>query len=131
MIVVAASVVLEVLLRTPRASAIEGRLFAQGEQLHAPHLIDLEITQVLRRYALRRELSAVRCDEALSDWLAFPVRRHGLELLLPRVWALRGTLTAYEAAYVALAEALEVPLLTRDAKLARAPGHDARVQVVA
>ena len=130
MIVIDASAAVEVLLRRSGAPKLEDRLFAGSEALHAPQLIDLEIAQVLRRHARRRELPVARCDEALADWLAFPVWRHGHELLLPRIWELRDTLTAYDAAYVALAEALDAPLLTTDAKLAGAPGHRARVEVL-
>lgn len=130
MIVVDASAALELLLRTPGAAALEGRLFGAGETLHAPHLIDLEIAQVLRRFAQGGVLTPARCGEALDDWRGFSVRRYPHEMLLPRVWALRETLTAYDAAYVALAEALDAPLVTTDAKLARASGHGARVEVV-
>lgn len=129
MIVLDASAALEVLLRTARAPGLEARLFTAGETLHAPHLIDLEIAQVLRRYAQVGDLPAARCAEALEDWHAFPLRRYPHAELLPRVWELRDTLTAYDAAYVALAEALDAPLLTTDAKLARAPGHAARVEL--
>jgi predicted nucleic acid-binding protein len=129
-IVIDASAALEVLLRTPCAAALEARLFQRGESLHAPHLIDLEIAQVLRRYALSKQATARRCGEALEDWQAFSVHRHAHEPLLARVWMLRDNLTAYDAAYVALAEALDAPLLTRDARIANAPGHGARIELV-
>ena len=67
---------------------------------------------------------------ALSDLADFPLHRYGHEFMLPRIWELRDNLTAYDAAYVALAEALDAPLLTRDARLAAAPGHRARIEVV-
>ena len=130
MIVVDASAALEVLLRGPAAGALEARLFARGEVLNAPHLIDLEVAQVLRRFVLAGQMPLVRAAEALDAWRGIPLRRWGHEALLPRVWALRDTLTAYDAAYVALAEALDAPLLTTDAKLARAAGHGVRVEVV-
>ena len=130
MIVVDASAVLELLLRGPGAAALEARVFRPGETLHAPHLVDLEVAQVLRRFAQGGVLAPARCGEALEDWRAFPVRRYPHEMLLPRIWTLRETLTAYDAAYVALAEALEAPLVTTDAKLARAPGHAASIEVV-
>lgn len=129
MIVVDASVVLEVLLQTPSAAALQLRLFQPAETLHAPHLIDLEVAQVLRRYAASKQVGATRCRTALSDWLAFPVSRYPHDALLPRIWQLRGNLTAYDAAYVALAEALASPLLTRDVRLASAPGHHAKVEL--
>ena len=130
MIVVDASAMLEALLRTPAAAAVAERLFEPGETLHAPHLIDLEVAQVLRRYAATGQVGAVRCRAALDYLADFPLNRYPHALLLPRIWELRANLTAYDAAYVALAEALEAPLLTRDERLAAAPGHRARIEVV-
>lgn len=130
MIVVDASAVLETLLRTPAAGAVEDRLFASGETLHAPHLIDLEVAQVLRRYAAAGELAPERGRTALADFVDFPIHRYPHDILLPRIWELRGNLTAYDAAYVALAEALDAALLTRDRKLAAATGHRARIEAV-
>lgn len=130
MIVLDASAALEVLLGGRARTAVEGRIFAEGETLHAPHLIDLEVAQVLRRHVLAGHMRPARGDAALDVWRQFPVERHGHELLMARVWRLRDTMTAYDAAYVALAEALAAPLLTTDAKLARTPGHGARVEVV-
>src|ERR1700722_7812451 len=128
-IVVDASAILEVLLRTPVAPAIEERLFERGETLHAPHLLDLEVLQVLRRYAAAGEISAERAREALDDLAAFRLRRWAHDALALRIWELRQNLTAYDAAYVALAEALGAPLLTRDRRLASAPGIRAPVEV--
>ena len=130
MIVVDASAALEVLLRTPAAAAVEGRLFDPDETLHAPHLIDVEVAQVLRRYAATGQIDPERCRAALGDFGVFSLRRYPHDFLLPRIWDLRDNLTAYDAAYVALAEALDAPLLTRDRRLAAAPGHDARVELV-
>lgn len=127
MIVVDASAALEVLLRTPAASAVEERLFAPGETLHAPHLIDLEVAQVLRRYAAAGEIAPERGRAALADFVDFPISRYPHVVLLPRIWELRARLTAYDAAYVTLAEALDAPLLTGDRKLAGAQGHRARI----
>jgi predicted nucleic acid-binding protein len=128
--VVDASTLLEVLLRTASATALEARLFAAGETLHAPHLIDIETAQVLRRYAAAGEIDQDRGRAALQDLADFPLRRYPHDLLLPRIWALRHNVTAYDAAYVALAEALDAPLLTRDRRLAAASGHRARIEVV-
>lgn len=128
MIVVDASALLEVLLRTPAAPQVEERLFASRETLHAPHLIDLEVAQVLRRYVQGGQMSAVRARQALDDLGALRLTRWPHDALLPRVWALRANLTAYDAAYVALAEALGAPLVTRDRRLATAPGVKARIE---
>jgi predicted nucleic acid-binding protein len=120
-IVVDASALLEVLLRTPAAPQVEERLFAAGKTLHAPHLIDLEVAQVLRRYVQGEQMSAVRARQALEDLGALRLTRWPHDALLPRIWELRANLTAYDAAYVALAEALDAPLVTRDRRLAAAP----------
>ena len=88
MIVVDASAILEVLLRTPAAQAIEERLFERGETLHAPHLVDLEVLQVLRRYAAAGEISAERAREALDDLAAFRLRRWAHDALALRIWEL-------------------------------------------
>ncbi len=130
MIVVDASVLLELLLRTPYAETAEKQLFAPRETLHAPHLLDLEITQVLRRYAMTSAVPPERGALALADLADFPLRRYPHDFLLPRVWDLRASLTAYDAAYVALAEALDARLLTRDGRIARAWGHHARIELL-
>ena len=127
MIVVDASAVLEVLLQTPAAPRISRRLFAPGETLHAPHLIDIEVAQVVRRYERSGALTPVRGAEALADLADLPLHRYPHNILLSRIWQLRHNLTAYDAAYLALAEALRAPLLTRDRALASAGG---RVKVV-
>jgi predicted nucleic acid-binding protein len=128
--VIDASALLEALLQTPAAAAVEERLFADGLPLHAPHLIDLEVTQVLRRYEATGQVDAARCQDALDMLQEFSLRRYQHDVLLPRVWELRHNLTAYDAAYVALAEALDAPLLTRDRHLAAAAGHHARIELV-
>jgi predicted nucleic acid-binding protein len=129
-IVTDASAMVEVLLRFPAAEAIETRLFAPGETLHAPHLLDVEVAQVVRRYVGRGEIDRERGRRALAILADLPVRRYPHVPLLPRIWALRDNLTAYDAAYVALAEALDAPLLTRDARLATAAGDRARIELV-
>lgn len=111
------------------ASVVEARLFGAAS-LHAPHLLDLEVTQVLRRYERAGELTARRGREALEDLSAFRIERYPHSLFLPRIWSLRRNATAYDACYLALAEALEAPLLTGDRRLASVPGHDARVEVL-
>jgi predicted nucleic acid-binding protein len=130
MIVVDASALLEVLLRMSAAKAVEDRLFAPRQTLHAPHLLDLEVAQVIRRYAANGEIDGERGREALADLADLPLRRYPHDFLLPRIWDLRSNLTAYDAAYVALAEALETPLLTRDRRLAAAAGDRAQIELV-
>lgn len=129
MIVVDASALLEALLRTSTAEAVEKRLFASGETLHAPHLLDVEVTQVIRRYAIAGEVAEERGRAALADLIDFPIRRYPHGFLLPRVWELRNSLTAYDAVYVALAEALDAPLLTRDRRLAAAARRHVRIEL--
>jgi predicted nucleic acid-binding protein len=129
-IVIDASALLEVLLRTPVGSAVEARITENAGELHAPHLLDLEITHALRRYALSRILGVDRCQRALTRLSDFPLYRHPHEHLVPRVWELRDNLSAYDAAYVALAETLLAPLVTHDQRLANSAGHRAQVELV-
>jgi predicted nucleic acid-binding protein len=103
------------------APSIEERVLGTGETLHAPHVLDVEVAQVLRRYASRGEVSPARPRRAIELLALFPMTRYSHEPLLPRIWALRAKLTAFDAAYVALAEGLAATLLTRDEKLAKAP----------
>jgi predicted nucleic acid-binding protein len=128
--VVDASALLEALLHTSTGEAVERRLARPGERLRAPHLIDVEITQALRRKVARGEVSESRGRVALESLAFFPIRRYPHGPLLSRVWELRNNLTAYDAMYVALAEALDAPLLTRDQRLAAAAGHHARIELV-
>jgi predicted nucleic acid-binding protein len=129
-IVVDASALLEALLRTPAAGAVETRLFRPRQTLHAPHLIDVEVAQVVWRYAANGEIDGERGRAALIDLADLPLRRYPHDFLLPRVWDLRNNLTAYDAVYVALAEVLDAPLITRDKRLATAAGHYARIELV-
>jgi predicted nucleic acid-binding protein len=128
-IVADASAVLEVLLNTPSGFEI-GRYLAAEETIHVPHLLDLEVFQVLRRYARSSTGGDPRVEEALQDYANLRLRRHGHHALLPRIWELRHNWTAYDAAYIALAEALDAPLITRDRALASRSGHRARVLVL-
>jgi len=132
-IVIDASAAIEWVLQTPKGAQIEVRIFrkaSESPRLHAPHLLDVEVAQVLRRHVAKRLVSELRGQTALEDFLQIPLLRYPHDVLLPRVWELRKNLTAYDAVYVALAEALEMPLLTCDANLASAPGHRARVDVI-
>ena len=130
MIVVDASVVVEVLLQTNDGIVIAERLLDRRETLHAPHLIDVEVAQVLRRYVLRGEVYEERARQALDVLAVFPLTRYPHEPLLIRMWELRENITAYDAAYVALAEGLRAPLVTRDRRLGGAPGVGATIELL-
>lgn len=130
MIVVDASALIEVLLKTPSGLLITPRLLTENETLHAPHLLDLEVAQVLRRQVRVGALDPARALQALEDLADFPLTRCPHDWLLPKIWALRNNLTAYDAAYVVLAETLGATLITRDAALASASGHQARIELV-
>jgi predicted nucleic acid-binding protein len=128
-IVLDASAAVDWLLQTPAGQSIERRIYSRNETLHAPHLLDLEATQVLRRLSLQRIVSANRVDEAVRDLLDLRVTRYPHLVLLPRIWQLRHNFSAYDAAYVVLAEKLGATLVTRDARLASVTGHVALVEL--
>lgn len=130
MIVVDASALLEFLLQTPLGTRVEARLLRDEDEFHAPHLIDVEVVQGLRRLVRAGEVSAERAAEAIEDLADLDLHRHPHLDLLTRAWKLRQNVTAYDAVYVALAEALEVPIVTCDAPLAKAPGHRAHIEVI-
>src|SRR6202158_5359009 len=131
MIVLDASSVVEMLLRTEVGEPLLERLLApRAASLHAPHLLDVEVAQVLRRFVGRGSLASGRAREALRDLADLPIERYSHEMLLPRIWSLRLNLTAYDAAYVARAELRGVPLPARDIRRLRAPGHAARIEAL-
>lgn len=129
MIVIDASAAIEFLLQGPAWRAVAARIALPDEELHAPHLLDLEVAQVLRRHSQAGALDDERAQRALEDLVDLDVARHPHDLFLPRIWELRERVTAYDAAYLALAEALAAPLLTLDRRLARAGGHRARIEI--
>lgn len=131
MIVLDASAVLELLLATKAGRKVAERIRSPRLSLHVPHLLDLEVVQALRRYVAIGSLGSERARMALENLLDLDFVRHEHDVLLLRIWALRENLTAYDAAYVALAEGLKAPLLTLDRRLASAPGHRARIELVA
>lgn len=130
MIVVDASALLEFLLQTPLGTRVEARLVRDEDEFHSPHLLDVEVTQALRRLVRAGELSADRAAEAINDLLDLDLHRHAHLDLLTRAWKLRENVTAYDAVYVALAEALDATVITCDTPLANASGHRARIEVV-
>ena len=129
MIVLDASAAIDWLLQTSAGQHIDKRIYSHHESLHAPHLLDLEVTQVLRRLASQGVISAHRADEAIRDLLDLRITRYPHQLLLPRIWQLRHNFSAYDAAYIVLAEKLRAALVTRDARLASASGHAASVEL--
>ena len=130
MIVLDASALVELVLNTAAGRTIAARIADPALSLHVPHLADIEVAQALRRYANDGGLDAADAAVALEDLRSLDLERHAHEPLLDRVWALRHNLSAYDAVYVALAEALDTVLLTCDGRLARAPGTGRRVELV-
>ena len=129
MIVVDASVLAPALADDgPDGDRARDRLREEG--LTAPEVIDLEVASVLRRAAASRRMPDRRAELALNDLIDLPLRRVGHRPLLRRCWELRHTVTSYDAAYVALAEALGLVLVTADARLSRAPGITCEVEVL-
>jgi predicted nucleic acid-binding protein len=129
MIVLDASATVDWLLQTPAGRRIETRIYSRGESLHTPHLLDLEVAQVLRRLLREHTVSAQRAYEAIEDLLDLRITRYPHFVLLHSIWQLRHNLSAYDAAYIVLAERLGATLITRDARLASAPGHAAPVEL--
>jgi predicted nucleic acid-binding protein len=129
-IVVDASALIEFLLQTPLGARVEARLFRDGEEFHSPHLMDVEVIQGLRRLVRSDEVSATRAAEAVEDLGDLDLHRHAHVTLLTRAWQLRENVTAYDAVYVALAEALGATMITCDKPLAKAAGHRARIEAV-
>jgi predicted nucleic acid-binding protein len=119
----------ELLLRREKYDGLADLLLGPGEVLHAPHLVDVEVTQVLRRLEQAGTLTTSRAEEARDDFRALRLVLHDHRPLLDRVWVLRHNLSAYDGLYVALAEALEARLVTTDGRMAEAPGHGAEVVV--
>lgn len=128
MLVIDTSAVLAALVARPPATGLVERLARDGD-LHGPHLIDTEVLHSLRRLTITGELSEDRATDARSDFAELALVRYPHHPLSDRVWELRHNLTAYDATFVALAEALAVPLVTCDARLASAPGHRAHVEL--
>lgn len=132
MIVIDASALAELVVGgTPRAAQLAARIAGPSESLHAPHLIDLEVTSVLRSLVARQQLSSALATRAIGDLLTLDITRYPHDGLVPRSWQLRGNLTVHDAAYIALAESLRAPLVTCDRQLAAAPGNRAQVEVFA
>jgi predicted nucleic acid-binding protein len=128
-IVLDASAAVDWLLQTPAGQQIEKRIYSRNESLHAPHLLDVEVAQVLRRLVREAAVSSQRAEDAIQDLADLRVTRYPHFVFLSRIWQLRHNLSAYDAAYVALAENLGATLVTRDARLASASGRTVGVEV--
>jgi predicted nucleic acid-binding protein len=128
-IVLDASAAIDWLLQTSDGKNIEKRIYSHKESLHAPHLIDLEVTQVLRRLGLQGVISRQRASEAIRDLLELRITRYPHLVLLSRIWQLRHNFSSYDAAYIVLAEKLGAPLITRERRLASASGHAAAIEL--
>jgi predicted nucleic acid-binding protein len=130
LVVLDASAIVSILLDPgPDAEPIRQRVESPGESVHVPHLLDVEVLNVLRHQTLRGILAGERGARVLQDLESIKMTRYPHAPLLRRIWNLRQNLTAYDAAYVALAEALDAPLVTKDARLAQAPGNRATVEL--
>jgi len=130
LIVLDASAAIDWLLHTPAGIKVDQRIYSRSESVHVPHVLDLEVAQVLRRFVRDGSLSSGRADAALQDLMDVRFTRYPHWQLLPRIWQLRHSLTAYDGAYLALAELLNAPLITRDRKVSSAPGHHAQVELL-
>jgi len=109
------------------ARRIRERMEREDNGLHVPHLFEIEVINALRHHALRHGISESRRLELLEDLTTMSISRYAHTAMLPRIWELRDNVSAYDASYIAL----EAPLVTRDARLARAPGIRAEVEVYA
>jgi predicted nucleic acid-binding protein len=129
-IVLDASAVVALLLNTSTGRRVGEAISSAALSLHAPELLDVEVLQALRRCVRTGSLTADRAGIWVEALGQLDISRYGHAEFASRVWALRENLTAYDAAYIALAEALDASLLTLDARLAAAPGHQAEVHLI-
>ena len=129
MIVLDASAAIDWLLQTSVGQRIESRIYSRGESLHAPHLLDLEVAQVLRRLVHEDAVSAERATEAIQDMLDLRVTRYPHFVFLSHIWRMRHNLSAYDAAYLALAEEISATLITRDRRLASVSSHSVSIEL--
>jgi predicted nucleic acid-binding protein len=128
-IVLDASAAIDWLLQTAVGQEIENRIYSLGESLHAPHLLDLEVAQVLRRLVREGAVSAPRADQAIQDLVDLRVTRYPHFVFLPHIWRLRHNFSAYDAAYIALTEKLGATLITRDIRLASASARTVSMEL--
>ncbi len=129
MIVLDASATIELLGRTPEGERVADRI-AGERSLHAPHLLDVEVAQVIRRRCAARLVPLQRAREMFEDFRELPIKRHEHFTLMGRIWELRHNFTAYDACYIALAELLNATLLTRDSAMVLLKTHKAQVELI-
>jgi predicted nucleic acid-binding protein len=128
-IVLDASAAIDWLLQTTAGQQIEDRIYSRGESLHAPHLLDLEVTQVLRRLLREGAVSGPRADQAVQDLLDLRLTRYPHFVFLPQIWRLRDNFSVYDAAYVVLTQKIGATLITRDARLASASARTVSIEL--
>jgi predicted nucleic acid-binding protein len=128
-IVVDASALVEWTLRSAAGRAVTAHLETHEGSTHAPSFVVVEAANALRRLAARELIDDLRADVSFYAVHTLPLTRHDPAAFMRRAWALRASLTSYDAVYVALAESLRAPLLTCDARMARSHGHTAEVTV--
>jgi predicted nucleic acid-binding protein len=129
-IVADASAMIEFLLQTALGARVEARLYRANEDVHVPHLFDVEVLSALRRFVRRGEVSADRAEQAMEDLGLLRIVRHPHLDLIDRMWELRDNVTIYDAAYLALAESLSARVVTCDGPLSATPGHTATIELV-
>ena len=127
MIVLDASVVVELLTNGVLADSVRRDLAGHSESFIVPHLLDVEVTSALRKLAAGKRLDSYRCEQFLEELAMLPAERYAHAPLLPRIWELRHNFTSYDAAYIALAEMTGAVLYTTDEKLTK--GHRAQVML--
>lgn len=128
--VIDASALVELLLGTPRGLQVADALADEAESIHLPHLADVEVAHALRRLVAIKVVTERNAGEAIADLQDLDLDRHAHDPLLERIWELRGNVSAYDAAYLALAEVLGATLLTGDRRLAKVAGRTVRVDLI-